>query len=288
MVALRNFRMVSLRMSVRPDARFLAARAALGFDTQDIKMLFRFVRMAMRDRFLGSKLGFLWALAQPIIMMAIFTLVFGFILKGKLPGAETNLAYIIWLISGYGPWLSIAECIGTSTLSVVGGVSLIKNLAFKAELLPISAVLVGLVPLVVSVVFLACLLVADNRAANLAWFSMPLVFVLQLLFLAGVGMFLSALTVFARDVAFIIPSFLLMMMFLTPIFYPIEAMPGPLAMVSVFNPFYVLAEGYRQPIVYGQVIPLWSFAYMAVVSAASFLGGLMFFRRLRPYFDARI
>ncbi len=70
-----------------------------------------------------------------MIMLGIFTFVFGYVFKSKLPGAETSLSYVIWLISGYGPWLAISDGISSGTSAITGNSGLVKNLSFKTELL---------------------------------------------------------------------------------------------------------------------------------------------------------
>ena len=260
----------------------------LGFDRQDLRLLGNFFRMTLRDRFLGSSLGLVWAIATPVLMLAIFTFVFGFVFKSKLPGAETELAFVIWLISGYGPWLAISEAITASTGSVVSNTGIVKNLAFKTELLPISSALMGVVPLIVSLVFLAILMVVDGIAPSWRWLYIVPVIALQFVMLIGIGLFLSALNVFIRDVAMALPNLLLMILFSSPIFYPIEAFPRVAQAVSRFNPFYVITEGYRQPLLHDRLPPSWTLLYLAVVAVVSLFVGLTVFRRAKGFFDARL
>src|SRR5260370_35224213 len=78
----------------------------LGFDRADAQRLLNFLKMGLRDRFLGSTLGLVWAIANPLLMMGIFTFVFAFVFRSRLPGAQPSLSFVIWLISGYGPWLA--------------------------------------------------------------------------------------------------------------------------------------------------------------------------------------
>ena len=106
----------------------------LGFDRADALRLLNFLKMGLRDRFLGSTLGLVWAIVNPLLMMGIFTFVFAFVFRSRLPGAETSLSFVIWLISGYGPWLAIGDSLATSTGSVWDRLST----AFRASLINIS------------------------------------------------------------------------------------------------------------------------------------------------------
>ncbi len=128
--------------------------AFAGFDRQDMTTIWNFFRMFLRDRFLGSRLGMIWAVANPVIMLSIYTFVFAFVFNSRLPGASNTLSYSIWLIAGFGPWLAISEGISSSASSIYANAGLVKNMAFKTECLPLAAVLLGMVPLLVSLLFL--------------------------------------------------------------------------------------------------------------------------------------
>src|SRR4051812_47073899 len=102
----------------------------VGFDRRDASMLINLFRMALTDRFLGSALGLIWAVLAPLMLMGIFCFVFTFVFPGRLPGRSGALPYLIWLISGYAPWLGLSEGLSSATSSVVGNSGIVKNIAF--------------------------------------------------------------------------------------------------------------------------------------------------------------
>jgi lipopolysaccharide transport system permease protein len=259
-----------------------------GFDRRDFGMLSSLWRMSLTDRFLGSALGLAWAILGPLMLLGIFCFVFAFVFPGRLPNREGTLPYIIWLISGYGPWLALSEGLSSATNSVVGNAGLVKNIAFKSELLPIAGALMGLLPLIVSFALLAVLQTASGTVPGWAALSLPVAIGIQLLLVAGLGLFLSALNVFVRDTAVILPNILTVLLFASPIFYPLTAYPEPARAVLAFNPFYVLSEIYRAPVLEGRFPPAWMLLYLAVIAAATFKGGLWWFRRLKSFFDTRL
>src|SRR6478752_7517935 len=122
----------------------------LGFARTDGRLTVNLLAMNIRDRYLGSSLGSVWAIANPLFMLVLYTFLFGFVFKVRLPGAETTFAYALWLISGYGPWLGTVEALTAATHSVVGASGIVKNLAIKTELLPIAATFVGSLTAVLS------------------------------------------------------------------------------------------------------------------------------------------
>jgi lipopolysaccharide transport system permease protein len=260
----------------------------LGFERRDIRVGLNLFKMALGDRYLGSALGIAWAILNPLLMLGIFTFIFGYVFTARAPGAETSLAFVIWLISGYGPWLAISEGLNAGAASVVGAAGIIKNLPFKSELLPIVAVLTGLLPLAVALLLVLALLGASGTAPSWAWLIVPAVIALQTIFIAGLALFLASLTVFVRDVAVVLPNLLLIVLFASPIFYPVSAYPPGIGEVLRFNPFYVIAEGYRAPLTRGELPPLWTLAYLLVLSLVAVVLGLRFFRRLKTHFEARL
>ena len=164
--------------------------------------------MNFRDRYLGSTLGSFWAIANPLFMLGLYTFVFGFVFKVRLPGADTTLAYVVWLISGYGPWMATSEALMTSTSSVVGAAGIVKNMAFKTELLPISSAFLGLVTLTVSFSFLLILMPFADNPPTVHVVLLPAIIAIHFLFVISLGIWLAAINVFVRDTIQVLPNFL--------------------------------------------------------------------------------
>lgn len=259
-----------------------------GFDRRDVSMLSNLFRMQLNDRFLGSALGIVWAVLSPLLMLGIFTFVFTFVFPSRLPGRPGTLPFVIWLISGYGPWLALSEGMSFGTASIVGSAGIIKNIAFKSELLPVVSALMGIVPLLVSLVLIIALMLGSGEVPSIWFFSLPLVILLQFVFVSGLALFLAALNVFVRDTQLALPNVLTLILFASPIFYPLTAYPQWAQNILVFNPFYVIAECYRGPILEGKMPSPWLLAYLAAISALVFAGGLWWFRRLKSFFDTRL
>ncbi|MBR1244196.1 ABC transporter permease [Bradyrhizobium sp. AUGA SZCCT0274] len=258
------------------------------FDRRDLVMLMSLFRMNLGDRFLGSSLGLVWAVLSPLMLMGIFCFVFTFVFPGRLPGKSDSHSYLIWLVSGYGPWLAVNEGLMSATSSVVSNTGVVKNIAFKSEILPIVGALMGLVPLGVGLVVILALQVVGGEAPKWTLVLLPFVLAIQLLFISGIGLFLSALNVFVRDTALILPNCLTMILFASPIFYNLSAYPAPIRAFLVYNPVYIIAELYRVIVVDGTLPPTWMVIYMTVLSVCAFAGGLWWFRRLKSFFDTRL
>lgn len=259
-----------------------------GFNKNDIYLGFNLFKMNVRDRYLGSTLGSFWAIANPLFMLGLYTFVFGFVFKVRLPGAETTLGYVVWLISGYGPWIATVEAISASTSSVVGSAGIVKNMAFKTELLPIASALMGLISLAVSLCFLLVLLFFAGNVPSWHIVWLPLVVAVQFFLIISIGLWLSALNVFVRDLSVALPNILTIFMFATPIFYPLESMPTLVQNLSLGNPFYVIAEAYRTVLLQHNSPNMLALLFVVLLAGLLFISGLRAFRRAKGYFDAAL
>ena len=259
-----------------------------GFDRTDYRMIYNFFKINLKDRYLASTLGGIWAILNPIIMLSIFTFIFGFVYRAKLPGANTTLSYVVWLISGYGPWLAISEGILSSSNAIVSNTGLVKNMVFKTEILPISSVLISIIPLLVSLFFLALIMICDGNIPTVEALMVIPVILIMYFFMFGLGFFISAVTVFLRDLAIVLPNLLMMILFVSPIFYTLESMPRPIRLASTINPFYILTEGFRQPLVY-HTIPsdlIWGLLYVLTLASFLYFVGLNRFKKIKGYFTS--
>lgn len=259
-----------------------------GFERRDLRLIFNFFKMTLRDKYLGSGLGSLWAIANPLLMMGIYTFVFAFVFKSRLPGASSTLSYTIWLISGYGPWLATVEAIMAASLSVVSSAGLVKNMAFRTEILPIAYALTAIVPLLVSFVFIGILLIASGNIPSWHVILIIPIAALQFFFIISLCFFLAPITVFIRDVAIVLPNILMMLLFATPIFYPITSLPKIVQMITQANPFYIMAEAYRAVLLSHQLPNFLALFYVALLGLLFTRGGLMMFRRVKGYFAAAL
>jgi len=256
-----------------------------GFCTNDIFLTYNLWKMNLRDRYLGSRLGLIWAILQPALLLTLYTFVFGIVLKTQPVGISSPVAYIIWLFSGLIPYLVFSEAISTSANCLITNAALIKNIMFKSETIPIAAVLCAIIPLVVGLIFTFVLLPIDGQMPELLILLLIPIIILQFIFLIGVGYFLSATAVFFRDFLQVIPTITMILLFATPIFYTKESMPAIIAKITFFNPLYQMVQPYRDIIVSHQVPDLYGLLYFGILSVILLTVGLFYFRKLKGYFE---
>jgi lipopolysaccharide transport system permease protein len=261
----------------------------MGFDQADLKFILNLWKINISDRYLGSILGGVWAIMNPLLMFTLFTFVFGYVFKARLPGADTTMAYSIWLIAGYGPWMANTEALTSAANSIIGNAGLVKNVSFKTEALPIAATMLGLIPLAVSIIFLLLLQLFSGDGLHWTVVWLPLLVSIQFLFLSALGVLLAAITTFVRDLGILLPNLLMIVLFATPIFYPVEALPSYASKLMEFNPIYIIATSYRNILLDGQVGPsIIPMLTIAVFSLGFLYFSLGLFRRVKVYFSAVI
>lgn len=225
------------------------------------ELLGSFVWRDLKARYEGSLLGRLWPVLNPLILFALYYLVFALILGAKLSDkemdtgfseAQQNGLYGLYIISGILPWIAYSEGLMRCTGVVLENGNLVKKIAFPSQLLPIYAVVVNLVYFLIAlVVYLVAVTIFFGFPTN-AWLLLVAV-PLQAIFTVGIGLFLGALNIFIRDTSQIIGLVLQLWFFTTPIVYPSslleDAKIAEYAWLMKFNPMYHLMEIYHHALV---------------------------------------
>ena len=265
---------------------------ALGVAVSQRRVL-RLLRVQLRQelqlRYLGSVAGVYWSVINPLVQVLVYVVLVTFIFKAKL-GATSGgkFDYAIFVLAGMSPWLAIQDGLTNCASSLVRHASIVKNVVFPLELLPASAVVASLAPLLVSLIALGCLLGASGRTVGVSLVTLPLLVALQLLITLGTGLFLAILTAFLRDLQFILPLVFQVVLLITPILYLSSDVPHPLAEIMRINPLTYIVEGFRQ-VFYDHGWPSApGLGYSAAFSVLLVAAGVAVFRRLKGYAEALV
>lgn len=216
------------------------------------KIILQSAKQDLVNRYAGSVLGTVWNVVQPLIQILIFTFVFSEIMPVRLPGVESRSAFSIYLCSGLLPWMAFSEGITRAANSLLENAHFLKKLptpevVFVAQGITGSTITGG-----VSLLLLLLVNLLLGGRLSPAWLSLPLVFALLMLFAFGLGLILSALTIFIRDTGQILGVFLQVWMWMTPIVYVKEILPPQYRVFLGFNPLYWFIEAFQQIIVQGR------------------------------------
>lgn len=237
----------------------------------------------LKVRYRNSVLGFLWSLLNPLLMMAVFTVVFSVLLRSDVP------RFPLFIMVALLPWNYAVSSVTSAVHSIVANSHLINQVYFPRIVLPTSLVLANLVNFVLALPILVGLLIVMGVSFTPLLLYFPLIMVIQTMFLLGLAYAVSAINVFFRDAGVIIDVLVLAWFFLTPIFYRMEQLsPEHSWALYWVNPMASIISSYRL-IVYDQAPPDPLFMVRTVITASVFLiGGWLLFRRLEPAFGEEI
>jgi len=243
-------------------------------------------RKAIIVRYRGSLLGLLWAFIQPLMMLAVYTFVFSVIFEAKWGQAleQDKLSFALALFVGILTFNIIGDTVNASPGLILGHANFVKKVVFPLEILPV-------VKLVESVVFslfgLLVLVVAKILSAHsLSWtlVLLPVVWFPVLLFALGWSYILASLGVFIRDIGSVTSVVVSMLLFLSPIFYPVSAVPEGLRFYIQMNPIAVFVEDARRVILWGQTPDFQGYTVCLLISVITFVLGFSWFMKSKNAF----
>lgn len=241
------------------------------------------VASAKRDlvsRYLGTQLGFFWVVAQPLAMIAIYTLVFAALMKPSLPGHDSKFAYSINLCAGIVVWQLFSELLNGSVRVFVHNANLLKKVSLPKFALPVIVALSGLTNFAVIFALFLVFLAAIGSFPGAVVLAVIPVLVIVVALALGLGVLLGTINVFYRDVEQTVGIVLNFWFWLTPIVYPARTLPDALASALAWNPMWPLIS-FTQSVLLDRRVPEWStLAYPAVVAAVLVSLGMRAFRKL--------
>ncbi len=238
----------------------------------------------LKARYRGSVLGFFWSLINPLLLLGVYSLVFGLIFVPSRAGGTQP--YAVFLVTGLFPWIWFSGSLLEGSASLVANAGLIRKAIFPAELLPLVSVAANLVHFLLALPIVAAALVVGRLAgysvAGWGALALPAVILVHLPLIAGLALGLAALTAHFKDVRDILTNLLTLLFFSTPIIYPLAIIPREWLRLAIrANPLTPYTLAYQETLFFGRVpgVELW--LQMAVVSALGWIAGAWLFGRLR-------
>lgn len=244
-----------------------------------------FVGRELRNRYAGSISGALWALLHPIAQLAIFAFIFSAIFRSRAGNLDES-QYIAFYACGLWPWLAFREGLARGTASLQGAAQLIKKIAFPNELIVAAAVTATFIVHLGG--FVLALVVLKIFGQPIDFIGLPVAALAcgALWFAAlGISLALSAVQLIIRDVEQALGPVLDLLFFLTPILYPLAAVPKNLQPVVAANPLTFVLERLHDALVFKPALPELGDLAMIVVASAILLAGYAVFHRLAPHFE---
>ncbi len=223
-----------------------------------------------------SLLGYLWILLPPFFSMVIYTLV-----VSKFLGVQVGtIPYPVFVFCGLLPWGCFVNTLNRGTLSLVAHASLITQINFPRELLPLSAIIGELFNLGISYVMLAGVMFVYRVPFYITALFTPCILIIQTVLALGIALLLAALNVYYRDVGYFTGIGLRFWMYLSPIIYSLENVPSKYRSIYMLNPMTPILDGYRRVLLEGRLPDGEYFAYTIVVAFIMLGIGYITFKKL--------
>lgn len=249
-----------------------------------LDLIMSLTKRELAARYKGSVLGIVWAILTPVVMIAIFTIIFAGIFKAKFGANDSQWDYALYLFCGLLPWNAFQESLNLSSNAVVNRANLVKRVVFPLETLPVSQTLAAIANQMFGTVALLLGIVIIRHQLHPTMLYLPVILVPQLLVTLGGSWLLASLGVFIRDIVQGIGLVLTAWMYLTPIIYPESIVPDAYRPLINLNPFTPLVRSYRRIFLDG-LSPDWrGLAYFSAFAIVVFLFGYWWFARTRKNF----
>jgi ABC-type polysaccharide/polyol phosphate export permease len=241
-------------------------------------------------RYKNSVLGIAWSWLNPLLMMLVFTVVFGVI----NPGSQDIKHYPVFFLAGILPWNFFSASVVGATASIVGSSYLIKKVYFPREVLPLATIFSNMINFLIALpVLFGVALVSGVRLTPWTLF-VPVVILVQVIFSVGIGLMLATLNVYYRDTQIIMEVLMLAWFFVTPIFWDARVMPETKVLlgiawpvqrlVYILNPMASIIASYRDTLYWGTQPALDFFARSAATAVIILIMGYLVFHRFSSSF----
>jgi ABC-type polysaccharide/polyol phosphate export permease len=230
-------------------------------------------------RYRNMSLGILWSVVNPLVMMGILTLLFT-----KIFPNNSIQHFPVFVLCALVPYNLFSSGLVAGATSVLDNVGLIKHVPFPREIIPISSVLANTMHFLIQIGLLLVFTLAFGLGMNRYWLLLPLLWGLEVVFVAGLAMAAAALDVYCRDVRYVVESGILVMFWLVPIFYSLSLVPPQYLPLYTLNPITAVAQSSRAILLQAQAPPLRLVTSLALVSIGVFVIGAITFRLLKPRF----
>ena len=260
------------------------------------EMIFSLVRKDLRGRYKGSVLGFLWTFINPLLQLVVYTIVFSVIMRASYE------QYYLFLFVALVPWMFFSSSVTDGASSILREKDMVKKIYFPREVLPIATVTSAFVNMILTFIVVFGVVIIAGRGIHIhAMLCLPIVMIVEyILYLPvvmiveyilclGIALIVSSITVYLRDLQYILGIFVMALQYLTPVMYGVDMVENSGAgywLVFLFNlnPMTPIIRIYRQIIYYGEVPELHSLLLALIVGIVFIVIGEVMFKKLQKGF----
>jgi lipopolysaccharide transport system permease protein len=267
------------RFSIRPSE-------ALKSFWRNRALIYALTKREVLGRYRGSLFGIFWSLISPILMLVIYTFVFSVIFKSRWDGSasDSRVEFALVLFAGLIVFNLFSECISRAPALIISNINYVKKVIFPLEILPWVVMGGALFNFFISLFVWLCVYVIFNGMPQPTFLLMPLVLIPYILFVMGICWFLSSFGVFIRDTSQMIGMLITILMFVSPIFYPVTALPLEYQKFLLLNPLAIPIEIMRDFIYWGVNADLITIIWYWIFSTITAALGFVWFQKTRKAF----
>ena len=236
------------------------------------------IKKEIRGKYKGSWLGILWTFLNPLLMLAVYALVFPYILRVNVDN------YTIFMIVALIPWNFFTTAVQTGTGSVVANGNILKKVYFPREIIPISTTTSQLVNFLITCLIMVAFILFSGVGFSIHILLFPLLVLIQYILTLGITFVLSALTVFAQDVSHFVSVIIMLGFYATPIVYQASMLPEKFQIFLKINPMAQLVEAYRSILYYHQMPDMFMLTVWGIGSVIVLVLGYLIFKKLERSF----
>lgn len=236
------------------------------------------IKKEIRGKYKGSWLGILWTFLNPLLMLAVYALVFPYILRVKVEN------YTIFMIVALIPWNFFTNAVQTGTGCIVANGNILKKVYFPREIIPISTTTSQLVNFIITCIIMVIFILFSGVGFSIHILLFPILVLIQYVFTLGVTFVLSALTVFAQDVSHFVSVIIMLGFYATPIVYQASMLPEKFQIFLKINPMAQLVEAYRSILYYHQLPDMVMLTIWGIGSVIILVVGYLIFKKFEKSF----
>jgi lipopolysaccharide transport system permease protein len=253
--------------------------------TENWNLIVQFVKREVAGRYKGSFLGLFWSFITPLLMLSIYTFVFGFVFKSRWrPTSTDHIEFAVVMFVGVLAHNLISECLTRAPMLVVGNPNYVKKVVFPLQTLPWIAIGTALFHmLVASIILLVAILLWQGHIPWTVIF-VPVILLPFIVLIAGLVWFLASFGVFMRDLGQVMGIVSSLLMFMAPVFYPLTSVPPRLRAIIMLNPLTFVIDQIRNVAIWGGQVNWFGWAIYSVIAYIVASLGLFWFQKTRKGF----
>ena len=265
-------------LSIKPSSGWINLNLREMWQFRDL--LFSLAGRDLKLRYKQTALGVIWVVLQPLMAAGIFSFVFGKV--AKLP--SDGLPYFLFSYAGLLGWNLFSNTLNKCSGCLVGNSQLISKVFFPRLILPLSSVPSVMIDFLVAIAMMGVLMIIYRVPPTFATLLLPVWMIMLLMLSLGIGLCTAALTVSYRDVQYILPVFMQILLYASPIAYALSAVPTELKALYLLNPLSAPLEAFRWSLLHSTPPPVGSLLYSALLSVAVLFIGAYTFKRMERQF----